>query len=184
MYYSITLWGVPEPRVEPGTGEPEAETLTTRPPHLLSPHLMSTVKEVHLFWQSREGFHGPALNVFYKNCTVQYSTIQCLFTMVLYTVQFIQYHFCSKELWRSLCLHCYSLLYCTVYTTRMSEFEPVLPQSHYACAFVLLLKILHEMRKILERYRTFSNRLLNVQKQCLHSHPSIQYHAINHCTET
>ena len=31
----ITLWGCPEPRFEPRTGDLEAETITTRPPHLL-----------------------------------------------------------------------------------------------------------------------------------------------------
>ena len=36
-----TLWGGPKPRFEPGTGDVEAGTLTTRPPHLLettTPH--------------------------------------------------------------------------------------------------------------------------------------------------
>ena len=43
QYYSVicrpsqtTLWGGPGPRFEPGTGDLEARTLTTRPPHLLT----------------------------------------------------------------------------------------------------------------------------------------------------
>ena len=126
MYYTITvwsaapetsLWGVPGPRVEPGTGDPEAETLTTRPPHLLSPHLISTVKEVHLFWQSREDFHGPALDVFYKNCTVQYSTIQYSAFLLWYCTLYSLYSIIFVP--RSFGGHlvCTVILYCTVQRT-------------------------------------------------------------------
>ena len=35
-----TLWGGPGPRIEPGTGDLEARTLTNRPPHLLNCNLL------------------------------------------------------------------------------------------------------------------------------------------------
>ena len=81
--------------------------------------------------------------------TVQYNTVPFYYGTVHCTVYTVSFLFQGAlEVALSALLF---LLYCTVYTVHfhgwMSEFEPVLPQSHFACAFVLLLKILHEIRK-------------------------------------
>ena len=77
-----TLWGCPGPRIEPGMGDLEARTLTTRPPHLLTytngarcvdrreigearavsmraEH--SYKRSLHVLWRHEGGNSGPTL---------------------------------------------------------------------------------------------------------------------------